>query len=148
MSQTLYLYSTYIRVKPSTSVDGGVGRKEVHVWYLHGSAGRGADERSGSHGRGCCQAPLPLLLVDPVPLGLGQLQEVLHGAKVDQQRLGRSFRVLLLTQNLGEQTLRGWWGGGRGGRATSVRRWDGERTRLLLRIRTILNAPFGSHSDQ
>lgn len=82
------------------------------MWYLHGSAGWGADERSGSHGRGCRQAPLPLLLVDPVALCLRQLQEVLHGAQVDQQRLGCSFRVLLFAQNLRQQTLRDWGGGG------------------------------------
>lgn len=111
----------------------------MHARYLHGPAGGGADERSGPHGRGCRQAPLPLLLVDPVPLGLGQLQEVLHGAKVDQQRLGRRFGVLLLTQNLGEQTLRDGVGvgvGGQTGRATSVRCWDGEMAAVLLR-RTI-----------
>lgn len=83
----------------------------MHVWYLHGSAGWSADERSGPHGRGCRQAPLPLLLVDPVALRLRQLQEVLHGAQVDQQRLGCSFRVLLFAQNLRQQTLRDGGGG-------------------------------------
>lgn len=32
-------------------------------------------------------AALPLLLVNAVPLALGQVEEVLHGLQVDQQRL-------------------------------------------------------------
>lgn len=32
-------------------------------------------------------APLSLLLVDAVPLALRQVEEVLHGLQVDQQRL-------------------------------------------------------------
>lgn len=77
------------------------------MFYLYWSDGRGADERGGAHGRGCRQAALPLLLVDAIALGLRQLQEVLHGAQVDQQRLGGCLGVLLLAENLGQQTLRG-----------------------------------------
>lgn len=103
--------------------------------YLHGSAGRSADERSGPHGRGRRQAPLPLLLVDSVPLCLRQLQEVLHGAQVDQQRLGCSFRVLLLAQNLRQQTLHNGGGGEEGAKAqtgsrTSVGYLDGRFTKM------------------
>lgn len=43
---------------------------------------------------------LPLLLVDPVSLALSQVEEVLHGLQVDQQRLGGCARVLLLPQDL------------------------------------------------
>lgn len=110
-------------------------RGAMCVCYLHGSAGRRADERRGPHGRGCRQASLPLLLVDTVTLGLRQLQEVLHGTKVDQQRLGCRLGVLLLAQNLRQQTLRDGEGGGRwgqgqkartGNRSTSVRCLDGK----------------------
>lgn len=94
----------------------------MYVWYLHRPAGWGADERGGPHGRGCRQAPLPLLLVDSVALCLRQLQEVLHGAQVDQQRLGCSFRVLLLTQNLRQQTLYDARGGGEGGQGAADRK--------------------------
>lgn len=67
------------------------------IWYLYRSAGWSADKWSGAHRRGCRQAALPLLLIDTIPFSLWQLQEVLHGAQVDQQRLGRRLRVLLLT---------------------------------------------------
>lgn len=70
--------------------------REDKIWYLYRSAGWSADKWSGAHGRGCRQATLPLLLIDAITLSLRQLQEVLHGAQVDQQRLGRRFRVLLL----------------------------------------------------
>lgn len=78
----------------------------LSVGYLHRAAGRGADERSRAHGGGGRQAALPLLLIDAVALGLRQLQEVLHGAQVDQQRLGGRLGVLLLAQDLGQQALR------------------------------------------
>lgn len=54
------------------------------IIYLYRSAGWGADERSGAHCRGGREAALPLLLIDAVTFGLRQLQEVLHGAQVDQ----------------------------------------------------------------
>lgn len=53
-----------------------------------------------------CQTSFLLLLVDALPLGLGELQEAVHGPQVDQQRLGRMFRVLLFTQDLWQKTLR------------------------------------------
>lgn len=46
------------------------------------------------------QASVFLLLVDALPLSLGELQEAVHGAQVDQQRLGGVHRVLLLPQDL------------------------------------------------
>lgn len=70
------------------------------IIYLYRSAGWGADERSGAHCRGRSEAALPLLLIDAVTFGLRQLQEVLHGAQVDQQRLGRRLGIFLLTQDL------------------------------------------------
>lgn len=73
---------------------------EDKIWYLYRSAGWGADKRSGTHGGGRRQAALPLLLVDAIAFGLRQLQEVLHGAQVDQQRLGRRLGVFLLAQDL------------------------------------------------
>lgn len=79
---------------------------EDKIWYLYRSAGRGADKWSGTHGGGRRQAALPLLLVDAIALGLRQLQEVLHGAQVDQQRLGRRLGVFLLAQDLRQQALR------------------------------------------
>lgn len=68
--------------------------------YLYGPAGRRADEGGGAHGGRGGEAALPLLLVDAVALGLGQLQEVLHGPQVDQQRLRRRLGVFLLTEDL------------------------------------------------
>lgn len=50
-------------------------------------------------------AALPLLLVDAIPLALRQVEEVLHGLQVDQQRLRGSARVLLLAQDLRQQPL-------------------------------------------
>lgn len=50
-------------------------------------------------------APLSLLLVDAVSLALWQVEEVLHGLQVDQQRLRGRARVLLLTKDLGQQAL-------------------------------------------
>lgn len=70
--------------------------REDIIWHLYRSVGWSTDKWSSTHGRGCCQAALPLLLVDAVTFSLRQLQEVLHGTQVDQQRLGRCFRVLLL----------------------------------------------------
>lgn len=46
-------------------------------------------------------APLSLLLVDAVSLALRQVEEVLHGLQVDQQRLRGCPGVLLLPQDLG-----------------------------------------------
>lgn len=46
------------------------------------------------------QTSVLLLLVDALPLRLRELQEAVHGPKVDQQRLGGVFGVLLLPQNL------------------------------------------------
>lgn len=43
---------------------------------------------------------LPLLLVDAISLALRQVEEVLHGFQVDQQRLRGRPRVLLLPQDL------------------------------------------------
>lgn len=73
---------------------------------LHWAAGRCADKRRGTHGGGRCQAALPLFLVDAVAFCLGQLQEVLHGTQVNQQRLGRRLGVFLLTEDLREKALR------------------------------------------
>lgn len=56
-------------------------------------------------GREARQAPVLLLLVDAIPLGLRELQEAVHGPQVDQQRLGGVRRVLLLAQNLRQQAL-------------------------------------------
>lgn len=70
------------------------------IIYLYRSAGWGADERSGAHCGGRSEAALPLLLIDAVTFGLRQLQEVLHSAQVDQQRLGRRLGIFLFTQDL------------------------------------------------
>lgn len=103
---------------------------EDKIWYLYRSAGRGADKWSGTHGGGRRQAALSLLLVYAIALGLRQLQEVLHGAQVDQQRLGRRLRVFLLAQDLRQQALhRGVWGEGRPERSET----DGEWPRLVLK---------------
>lgn len=110
---------------PSLGIQKAAGQTLSHVCYLHGSAGGSADERRGPHGRGRRQAPLPLLLVDSVALCLRQLQEVLHGAQVDQQRLGCSFRVLLLAQDLRQQTLHD---GGVGGRQEEHKAQTGSRS--------------------
>lgn len=80
--------------------------------YLYRPAGRRADQGGGAHGRGRGEAALPLLLIDAVALGLWELQEVLHGPQVDQQRLGRRLGVFLLTQDLRQQTLQEETGGG------------------------------------
>ena len=60
-------------------------REESNLWYLYRSAGWSADEWGGAHCRGCRQAAFPLILIDAIALSLRQLQEVLHGAQVDQQ---------------------------------------------------------------
>lgn len=46
------------------------------------------------------RAPLSLLLVDAIPLAFGQVEEVLHGLQVDQERLRGRARILLLTKDL------------------------------------------------
>lgn len=75
------------------------------VRYLYRARGRGADEGRGAHGRGCGQAALPLVLVDPVSLRFRQLQEVLHRSQVDQEGLRRRLGVFLFPENLWEKTL-------------------------------------------
>ena len=74
-------------------------------WYLHGPGWGGADEGRGAHGGGGGQAPLALVLVDAIPLDLRQLQEVLHGSQVHQQRLRGRLRVLFFAQDLREKAL-------------------------------------------
>lgn len=43
------------------------------------------------------QTSLLLFLVNAIPLGLGELQETIHGPQVDQQGLGGMFWILLFS---------------------------------------------------
>jgi len=76
------------------------GRTNLREAWGAGVGGVGGGEADrGVHGA------LPLLLVDPVSLALRQVEEVLHRFQVDQQRLRGRARVLLLPQDLRQQTL-------------------------------------------
>lgn len=48
-------------------------------------------------GRESGQTPLLLVLVDAIPLGLGELQETVHGPQVDQKGLGGMLWILLFS---------------------------------------------------
>ena len=72
----------------------------ANVTDLREARRAGVGRVGGGQADGRVHGALPLLLVDPVPLALAQVQEVLHGLQVDQQRLGGRARVLLLPQDL------------------------------------------------
>lgn len=69
----------------------------AHLW---GSGGAGAARGGGDHAHIGVHAPFPLILVNAITLHFGQVEEVLHGPQVYEQRLGGSPGVFLLTQNL------------------------------------------------
>lgn len=69
----------------------------AHLW---GSGGAGAARCGGDHAHIGVHAPFPLILVNAITLYFGQVEEVLHGPQVYEQRLGGSPGVFLLTQNL------------------------------------------------
>lgn len=48
---------------------------------------------------------LLLLLIDPVPFGGWQIEKVLHGFQISQQRLRGGARVLLFAEDLRQQAL-------------------------------------------
>lgn len=70
--------------------------------YVSDCAAAAGDVGGGVVGAG---APLSLLLVDAVSLGLWQVEEVLHRLEVDEQRLRGRARVLLLPKDLRQQPL-------------------------------------------
>lgn len=73
--------------------------------HLGGSGGTGAAGGRGNHAHVGVHAPLPLVLVDAIPLHFRQIEEILHGPQVHQERLRGCPRVFFLTQDLRQQSL-------------------------------------------
>lgn len=78
------------------------------ISHLRGSGGAGTAGGRRDHAHIGVHAPLPLVLVDAIPLHFWEIEEILHGPQVYQERLRGCPRVFFLPEDLGQQSLVKW----------------------------------------